>query len=327
MDAIKSYLENMFLHLPKTAEVLRAKDELFQMMEDKYNQLRSEGRTDNEAVGQVIAEFGNLDELAADLGIRNEVSALDSTESEQINLTDQDVEGYLSVTRESGRQVAGGVSLILIGVVILIMLQTFADMGMFEERVAQAIGIGGLLLLVAIAVFMFIMAGVKTDQYESLETKMVYIDPYLRSRIKLQKDAYVPAFGRTIAIGVLLIMLGVIGLVTIAILEVGGYILLQLSVVAFLILIAIAVGLFIMAGTKMNALDKLLNEGDYTRRRKEQASIMQPFAGLYWMMVLAGYLAWSFLSDSWSISWIVWPISGVLFTIISRIVSIARRNS
>ena len=32
MDAIKSYLENMFLHLPKTAEVLRAKEELAQMM-------------------------------------------------------------------------------------------------------------------------------------------------------------------------------------------------------------------------------------------------------------------------------------------------------
>ena len=326
MDAIKSYLENMFLHLPKTSEVLRAKDELSQMMEDKYNQLRSEGRTDNEAVGQVIAEFGNLDELAADLGISHEVSALDSTESEQINMTDQDVERYLAVTRESGRQIAGGVSLIMMGVVILILFQTIADMGMLEERVAQAIGIGGLLLLVAIAVYMFIMAGVKTDQYESLETRQVNIDPYLRNRIKLQKDAYVPAYGRTIATGVFLIILGVIGLVTIAILEVGGYILLQLSVVAFLILVAIAVGLFIMGGTKMSALDKLLNEGDYTRRKKQEAYIMQPFAGIYWMVVLGGYLAWSFLSDSWAISWIVWPIGGVLYAIISSIVSIARRN-
>ena len=42
MDAIKSYLENMFLHLPKSPEVMRAKEELLQMMEDKYNQLRGE---------------------------------------------------------------------------------------------------------------------------------------------------------------------------------------------------------------------------------------------------------------------------------------------
>jgi len=37
MDAIFSYLDNMFAHLPKTEEVKRAKSELGQMMEDKYS--------------------------------------------------------------------------------------------------------------------------------------------------------------------------------------------------------------------------------------------------------------------------------------------------
>ena len=39
MDTIKSYLETMFANLPATAEVLKAKDELWGMMEDKYNEL------------------------------------------------------------------------------------------------------------------------------------------------------------------------------------------------------------------------------------------------------------------------------------------------
>ena len=39
-------------------------------MEDKYNELLAEGKSDNEAVGIVIAEFGNLDEVAEELGIR-----------------------------------------------------------------------------------------------------------------------------------------------------------------------------------------------------------------------------------------------------------------
>lgn len=64
MDTIKSYLETMFANLPATAEVLKAKDELWGMMEDKYNELISEGKSENEAVGTVISEFGNLDELA-----------------------------------------------------------------------------------------------------------------------------------------------------------------------------------------------------------------------------------------------------------------------
>lgn len=74
METIKNYLENMFSHLPNTPEVLKAKYELYQMMEDKYNELISEGKSDNEAIGIVISEFGNLDELADSLGIKSFVN-------------------------------------------------------------------------------------------------------------------------------------------------------------------------------------------------------------------------------------------------------------
>ena len=43
------------------------------MMEDKYNELIAEGVSENTAVGTVISEFGNLDELAEDLGLTKEV--------------------------------------------------------------------------------------------------------------------------------------------------------------------------------------------------------------------------------------------------------------
>ena len=69
MEAIRNYLETMFLHLPNTPEVLRAKQELGQMMEDKYTELIGEGKSENEAVGTVISEFGNLNELADELGL------------------------------------------------------------------------------------------------------------------------------------------------------------------------------------------------------------------------------------------------------------------
>ena len=72
METIKNYLETMFSTLPNTYEVQKAKQELAQMMEDKYTELINDGKTDNEAVGIVISEFGNLDELAEDLGIKVE---------------------------------------------------------------------------------------------------------------------------------------------------------------------------------------------------------------------------------------------------------------
>ena len=42
MDTIRSYLDNMFMNLPHTEQVMKAKNELGQMMEDKYNELRAE---------------------------------------------------------------------------------------------------------------------------------------------------------------------------------------------------------------------------------------------------------------------------------------------
>ena len=69
METIKNYLETMFKNLPQTEKVLKAKSELLQMMEDKYTELVNQGKSENEAIGTVIAEFGNLEELAEDLGI------------------------------------------------------------------------------------------------------------------------------------------------------------------------------------------------------------------------------------------------------------------
>ena len=72
METIRTYIDNMFVSLPKTEQVLKAKSDLLDMMEDKYNALKAEGKSENEAVGHVISEFGNIDELTNELGIETE---------------------------------------------------------------------------------------------------------------------------------------------------------------------------------------------------------------------------------------------------------------
>ena len=325
MEAIKSYLENMFLHLPKTAEVMRAKEELAQMMEDKYSQLRSEGRTDNEAVGQVISEFGNLEELAETLGIPQEVRDL-VADTKDIALSDAEVERYLQVSKETGKRIALGVGLILLGVANLIFLNALAERGYVAEKIAQAAGVGGLLLMIALAVYIFIMAGVKSGKYENLETTIVKIDPYLHDRIVQMKEDYRPDFARRIAGGVGLILLSVVALVTVAILEVGGEFAVMLLVCVLLLAIGSAVGLFISAGSEMEAYDKLLNEGDYTKQHKAENSFAGKISGPYWLLAVVIYLTWSFITNDWGSTWIVWPIAGVLFALISAVSSLITKR-
>ena len=68
METIRDYLETMFGKLPSTPESQKAKADLLSMMEEKYEELRSENVEETEAVAKVIADFGNIDEVAADLG-------------------------------------------------------------------------------------------------------------------------------------------------------------------------------------------------------------------------------------------------------------------
>ncbi|MBP5750426.1 MAG: XRE family transcriptional regulator, partial [Firmicutes bacterium] len=54
----------------------------------------------------------------------------------------------------------------------------------------------------------------------------------------------------------------------------------------------------------------LLEEGDYTR---EEKAIDHRIGGIYWGIVVAAYLAVSFLTMRWEITWVVWPVAGVLY--------------
>jgi len=67
METIINYVETMFINLPETAELQQLKQDILLNMEDKYNELKAAGKSENEAVGTVISEFGNLDEILDEL--------------------------------------------------------------------------------------------------------------------------------------------------------------------------------------------------------------------------------------------------------------------
>lgn len=123
METIRNYLETMFANMPNTPEVKRAKDELLQMMEDKYNELIAEGVNENAAVGTVISEFGNLDELAEDLGLKKEVDEVNNRQ-ENVNrrfVSMDEVKRYLSYRTKSAIFVSVGVMLCIISVIFPII--------------------------------------------------------------------------------------------------------------------------------------------------------------------------------------------------------------
>ena len=88
----------------------------------------------------------------------------------------------------------------------------------------------------------------------------------------------------------------------------------------------IGVNLLVRVGMVKSSYDTLLQEGEYTKEEKLFKKKTDTFSGVYWCLTTAIYLAWSFWTMSWDITWIVWPVAGVLFAALLGVVKMVLKN-
>ena len=53
---------------------------------------------------------------------------------------------------------------------------------------------------------------------------------------------------------------------------------------------------------------------------------METLSGIYWCIITAIYLGWSFFTKQWNITWIVWPVAGLLYAAIRKVARLAIRE-
>ena len=80
-------------------------------------------------------------------------------------------------------------------------------------------------------------------------------------------------------------------------------------------LLIISAGVFFLVRTCVifGSFQKLLEEGDYTRDKKMAEKRNEAITTVYWCVVTAVYLGWSFHTMEWQRTWIIWPCAAVLF--------------
>ena len=127
-----------------------------------------------------------------------------------------------------------------------------------------------------------------------------------------QKQEYAPTYRRSMTQGVVLCVLAVVPILGTAMLGVPDF-WVAAAVGLLLAIVAGAVQLFIRAGMTQGSFDKLLQTGEYTVREKWTNRRVGWFAGAYWCLVTAVYLAVSFWNNNWEKSWIIWAVAGLVF--------------
>ncbi len=235
---------------------------------------------------------------------------------------------YLQIIDWSAGKTAFATMLCILSPIVLLMLGAMSEMPNYHisENAAAGIGICVLIVLIAIAVTIFILCGMKTKKYEFMEKEDIETVYGVSGMVKEKRDAYHSMYVTQLVIGIACCICSVIPLFgTLAVSESDFY---MVSAVCMLLaLVAIGTYFIVRSAAKMNAMNQLLEEEDYTRQKKHENKKMSGPVMVYWLIATAIYLAWSFTTNDWDRTWIIWPVVGVLFPAFFAIVNGIRKKS
>ncbi len=235
---------------------------------------------------------------------------------------------YLQIIDWSAGKTAFATMLCILSPIVLLMLGAMSEMPNYHisENAAAGIGICVLIVLIAIAVTIFILCGMKTKKYEYMEKEDIETAYGVSGMVKEKRDAYHSPYVTQLVIGITCCICSVIPLFgTLAVSESDFY---MVSAVCMLLtLVAIGTYFIVRSAAKMNAMNQLLEEEDYTRQKKHENKKMSGPVMVYWLIATAIYLAWSFTTNDWDRTWIIWSVVGVLFPAFYAIVNGIRKKS
>ena len=315
MDTISNYVESIFADLPNTPELSEQKQAMLTKMQDKYQQLKAEGKSEHEAISTAIAAHGNIDDYT--------VSDIPTSPAEipdnEVYLTPEQVDEYIDHRHHFAWAMATGVFLCIMGPASLFLGQYLAGyrdgQGGRTSDLMDILTLVPLFIFVAAGVALFILYGMKEQQFE-LEEKRVQLDATTYARLKADHKAFRPRLAVAVAIGVALCILAPVSMLLSVVFlgEENG-----LSLVFLLSFIAIGVFLFIFYGIQDETYEKLLSIGEFAKDKAEKNKVVGIVAGVVFPLAAAVYLIAGFVYYAWASAWIIFPIVGILFGIFATV--------
>ena len=326
METIRSYLDNMFARLPMDGRLQAVKADLLQNMEEKYNELKAAGRSENEAVGIVISEFGNIEELLEEMGLSSAYSPsapvpVTIPQPPVAVLPAGEAENYLRLRARSAGLCAVATALcILAPAVMLLLMQLFLLNGTAppsdspEETRLALLSIVPLLVLIALGVALFILASLPLEKFKFLKKGGFTLDAVTEEDIRRRAEKLQPAYAASLVAGTVLCILAPVGLFLVIAADEN---LALYGVCLLLALVAAGTFLFVRFGSLHEGYALLLREKDFSSGEDAKASRI--FSAVVWPLAVIVFLLWGFLGEGWKIAWIVFPVAALLHAIVARV--------
>lgn len=282
---------------------------------------------------QSVPDLDKILQMSRIFGVSTDYLLKDEVETEEYTNTDaaeedtsvrrvsmEEAVAFLKVKTETAGKIALAAFLCILSPVCLLMLLAGCETNAFVLSETAAVGIGMvvLLVMVTIAVAIFIFCGMRTAPYEYMTTEVLETEYGVTGMVKERKKEYTQTYTLYNVLGACFCILSVVPLFCGIVVSAEGFVI-MIMVCVLLVLVGIGVVFFITAGIRQESMQKLLQEGEYSKERKTTFSLMHTVSSVYWLLVVAVFLGYSFCTNNWGYSWIIWPVAGVLFAAIAII--------
>ena len=285
---------------------------------------------DMERIVQMSRLFGVTTDYLLKDEIENEEFDSAEPESALRRVSMEEASSYLSIRKADAPKIALATLLCIISPIALILLAGMSGVTYFgiSENAAAGIGLCILLCIVAAAVVLFIRTGHRAADFEFLEKEAFETEYGVASMVKERKKEFSDQYSRLNTLGTVLCILSVLPVfASIAFFRADIYYV--VAVCLLLLLAAFGCYAFVYGGVYSSAMDKLLEEGDYTREKKKKSAVFGAVSTAYWLIVTAIFLYCTFGPNGNGqpgTLWYIWAVAGVLYGAIAAFRGVILRS-
>lgn len=274
-----------------------------------------------------ILKLSQLFGVSTDYLLKEELSASGNINTaREINVKKvsmKEAKDFLSVNRETSKSTAFAVFLCIISPICLMILAAVSENPRYglSENGAAGIGMITLVALIAIAVAIFILNGSKTAAFKYLEKEMFETEYGVSEMVNEQRQQYKNKYTKSIITGVCICILSIIPIFIGVMINEDDDLFMVLMVSITLLIVGIGVFFLVLSSVVWSGFEKLLEQGDFSKEKKKNKTIMDNISGIWWLTATAVYLIYSFVTKNWGYSWIIWVAAGVLYPVVAAIIN------
>ena len=244
---------------------------------------------------------------------------------------------YLDAIARTSRPTAGAITLFILGPALLVSLATYSEDALYFDpmRISpDALGIAGIcimMLFIAAGVGLLILQDMKLAKFKQLKEASLELQYGVEAAVRRRAESTESLRYMQQAAGVCLTILSAIPFLIASYYGTGLTFALGFFMAA--ILVSLGVYLLVYSGILRDGYRVLLQEGDFShdeksnkRDSKSAALKYRPIARAYFGTITLLYVGYSFITKDWKSSWIIWPVSALLYHIIISILNALKKR-